>query len=236
LSPDRGHRPDKVFLAFCPARVIMLSGKIWIEHSIRFPEIKGKQDVIQTGGYINDLAKNSAFIPRAILLMPLVAAAFFFLREDRKRALLRVKQLLRQGWTVAFLFYLSFLLMCTVYGRDLTNPYQSVFTHFGFTNDEKWNRQIIENVLIFIPLTFLYLKAFRVRRPVLSAAKLSTVTTLFIELSQLFFWLGEFQFSDLVYNFIGGMTGYGLWRLVNRTGRWMRKHIGKTNDGSGSRG
>lgn len=168
---------------------------------------------------LSDLAAQSAYLCRAVLLMVLLAAAFLFAQEHGSEAVNKLKQLFRQGWMTAFLFYLAFMLISTVFSRETTNPYSSVLSHFGFQDDVKWNNEIIENVLLFIPYTFFFLQSFKVEHPLRSAALVSGFTTLFIELSQLLFWLGSFQFSDIVHNMLGGMLGCGLWYMIRQIKR-----------------
>ena len=84
--------------------------------------------------------------------------------------------------------------------------------NFGFRrNDAAWNREIIENILIFTPYTFIFLWAFRPGKPWKAALILSAVTTCVIELSQLVMWLGYFQLADIVHNVLGGMIGCAAW-------------------------
>ena len=113
---------------------------------------------------------------------------------------------------VLFLFYASLLLVSTVFSRENINPYQSVFEDFGLRDDVKWNNEIIENILLFIPLTILFLNAFSPEKPWKASLILSACATGFIEFSQLLFWLGEFQLADIFHNIVGGMIGYGIWR------------------------
>ena len=75
----------------------------------------------------------------------------------------------------------------------------------------KWNNEIIENILLFIPLTLLFLNAFNPEKPWKASLILSACATGFIELSQLLFWLGEFQLADIFHNIIGGLVGCGIW-------------------------
>ncbi len=119
--------------------------------------------------------------------------------------------------TGLFLFYLSFLLISTVFARERINPCGYVLTHFGFRrNDVVWNNEIIENILFFIPYSVFFLAAFRPAKPLLSAFTVSAVTSCVIELSQLILWLGEFQLSDIFHNILGGIIGCGLWLAVKR--------------------
>ena len=112
------------------------------------------------------------------------------------------------------MFYLSFLLISTLLSRDTTNPYRNVFAHFGFRKDVKWNNEIIENILFFIPYSLFFLAAFRPEKPWRDTLILSASTTCVIEFSQLLFWLGDFQLSDIFHNILGGMIGCLLWCLV----------------------
>lgn len=168
---------------------------------------------------LQDILTQGAFLTRALLMLPLLCLAFLFLKEHRGESFRLLKELAKHGWQIAFLFYLSFMLVSTLLSRSTINPYRSILLHFGFTSDAKWNNEIIENTLLFIPYIPLALTAFRFRRPWLAALILSAGTTVFIEGMQLLLWLGEFQLSDLFHNFIGGMLGCGLWYLAG----WIRK-------------
>ena len=46
-----------------------------------------------------------------------------------------------------------------------------------------------------------------------TAMILALGTTVFVELSQLIYWLREFQLFDLVHNIIGGVIGCALWHI-----------------------
>ena len=83
--------------------------------------------------------------------------------------------------------------------------------HFFFGKNARVNWFLVENMLVFAVYILLYLMAFRPEKPWQAALALSCCTTVFIEVSQLLFWLGSFQFSDMLYNVIGGMIGCGVW-------------------------
>lgn len=154
----------------------------------------------------------------ACLLTILFSMAFILAGEKGLKSKLAAFWYTRKK-LILFLLSLSFVLMATVFGRQTTMPLKSVFTHMFFVADnEGWNNEIIENVFLFIPLTYLFLNSFEKRpdRPVRYAFLLALGTSLFAELSQLLFWLGHFQFSDILYNTIGGMLGCLLWYGVCR--------------------
>ena len=113
------------------------------------------------------------------------------------------------------------MLVSTVFSRKITKPYGRVFNDFGIMVNGKINREFLENVLLFIPCSFLYLQAFKPQKPMKSALVMVTFTTAFIELTQLLFWLGQFQISDLVHNILGGLIGIGVWLTTN--GRSIKK-------------
>jgi glycopeptide antibiotics resistance protein len=113
------------------------------------------------------------------------------------------------------------MLVSTVFSRKITNPYGRVFNDFGIMVNGKINREFFENVLLFIPYSFLYLKAFSPKRSIKSALAMALLTTAFIEMTQLLLWLGRFQISDLVHNLMGGLIGIGVWFTIN--GRSIKK-------------
>lgn len=95
----------------------------------------------------------------------------------------------------------------------------------------------IENIILFIPFMVLLLWAFHrkffknVKVKFLNSIEKSFVVSLsfslLIEFTQLFFKLGTFQLSDLVFNTLGGIIGgiiyYCIYRFKERKDRKMLK-------------
>lgn len=162
---------------------------------------------------MKDILSQGVFIPRALLLAALFTAFGAFLQGIGSGERWWLRNVWKQWRVGLFLFYLAFLLVSTVFSRTITNPYQSIFNNFGFRNDVKWNNEIIENILFFVPLTLTFLQAFRPKKPWIASLILSVCVTCFIELSQLLFWLGEFQLADIFHNIVGGLVGCGIWRI-----------------------
>ena len=150
----------------------------------------------------------------ALLLTMLLLLAWPSIQSGAWRT--RLKQALRrEGRLALFLLYLSLLLVSTVFSRHhIANPLRDLFSHFG-PGTKRWNLQIIENVLLFVPYTLLGLTAFPCKRPIRRALLMSVALTMFIELSQLIFFLGYFQLSDLFHNVLGGLIGGGLWAAIH---------------------
>lgn len=123
-----------------------------------------------------------------------------------------------------FFFYVAFLLMAAALGRNanVKNPLSNLFDNF-------WpiGRQEIENILIFVPVSFLFLFAYASRRKLRAAVLSALAVSLFIELSQLISWLGVFQFSDLLFNTLGGALGGALYCGVAEGWTFLRKKRGR---------
>lgn len=156
------------------------------------------------------------------------AIAFLFFKENNEKAKWKLIEMLRKDrWTVAFLFYFALLLAGTLMGRPHTNPFVNVIGHIGFWNDDSFLGDGLVNILIFVPYTYLYIKAFKPDKPMRYSFCLAIVTTVIIELCQLLFWVGQFSIGDIMYNTIGGVLGYGIWSIVNIIKHDEEK---KTND------
>lgn len=153
------------------------------------------------------------YIPRAILLFIFVMLSYLYVSEHKKNTIDGIKLLLKQHWVSLLLLYFSYLLLSTVFARGITNPLQFVTDQFVFQNDQRLNAEIVQNVLLFIPYTFLILQSFKIECPFRVSLIVSLCTTVIIETIQLVFWLGAFQFSDIIYNTVGGIAGYLIWRI-----------------------
>lgn len=146
-----------------------------------------------------------------------VAVTFVFFKENGKKAKDKLLNLLKEPWLALFLVCVAYILTCTIVGRYFTKPYESVLGRFGLLNsDGGLNADMCANLVMFVPYTFLYIKAFKPAVPWKACLILSAVTTVILELSQLIGWLGNFQFADMVHNIIGGMIGCGIWYAIDR--------------------
>ena len=173
------------------------------------------------------IVKNSIlqfrFLPRAIVLSFIVAFAYLFIRDNNIKEIRdKLITIIKKPWLVLYLLFLSFILVCTLFSRQSIVPYKSILTGLSLYDNGRWNMQCIENILLFVPYTFSYLQALAPEKPLKAAFSLSLLTSLFIELSQLIFWLGAFQLSDLIYNVIGGMIGWLLWYILKVVMREIR--------------
>lgn len=162
---------------------------------------------------IQDIIRQLWDIPRTLMLAGLLVLAFLFFADIKKRKKEEILAFIKQRWKIAFIIYFSFILTGTIFSRQITNPYQSILKGF-ISNDTNWNKEIVENILLFVPYSFLFLQAFTPIHPWKSSILLTVITTVFIEISQLLFWLGFFQVADIIHNIIGGIIGIALWRVT----------------------
>ena len=152
------------------------------------------------------------FLPRAVVLTFIVTFAYLFIQDNgRKEIKDKLVSTIKRPWLLLFLLYLSFILVCTLFTRNTFVPYKSVLKGFKLYYNGRWNMGSIENIILYVPYTFLYLKAITPPKKLKSTFLLAFSTSMFVELSQLIFWLGAFQLSDLLYNVVGGMIGWLLW-------------------------
>ena len=163
-------------------------------------------------GLFNNCIAQLKFIPRAIALSFIVVFAYLFIRDNNRKEIWdKFVSIINKPWLVLYLLFLSFILVCTLFSRQSIVPYKSVFKGLRLYDKGRWSIECIENIILFVPYTFFYLQALAPEKPLKAAFLLALLTSLFIEFSQLFFWLGAFQLSDLIYNVIGGMIGWLLW-------------------------
>ena len=141
--------------------------------------------------------------------------SYLFINDNKGQVWKRLRNFFKQKWIVAFLGYAAFLFSATIIARFRSQPIFSGMGTFGIMKDGKWNKEIIVNIVLFIPYTFLYSKAFISGKTLLSTFLLSLCTSVFIELFQVAFWVGQGTVADVIHNVIGGLIGYSLWYLIN---------------------
>lgn len=122
----------------------------------------------------------------------------------------------KNDFRIAFLlaFYAALVLFRTLFNRFAwTNPLQNVIGIFGLYNaNGELTTEAIENVILFIPLIFLWLwvadkQEFTFIKTISYATRNALLCSFLIEMAQLLLRVGQVQISDLVYNTLGGIIG-----------------------------
>ncbi len=139
-------------------------------------------------------------------------------------------------WTLVFVSYAVVLYTVTLRRAEIWHT-QTVYPLF-YSYKSAWNsfnvtewRNIILNILMFVPFGFLLPSAFVFFRKFWKTYLAGFVVTLGIECSQLIFALGIFECDDIFNNFLGVMVGYGFYaivRLVIALAKKRKCSVGKT--------
>ncbi len=120
---------------------------------------------------------------------------------------------------IALAVYLAFLIWGTLLNREIGSikdmelvPFWSYREYF-VEKDIPLLKQMIYNVLVFIPWPFLFSLVFPAMRKFRWAVGSAFLFSVFIEVMQLVFKLGLFEFDDMFHNVLGAVIGYYIWEL-----------------------
>lgn len=136
-------------------------------------------------------------------------------------------------------FYITMVLFKTLINRDMwMNPLCDVWGVWGIyrynavTGQRILTSECIENFLLLMPYIILIFWNFEekifgnkvyIGKIINKSIKIAFLSSLTIELLQLFLRLGTFQISDLFFNTIGGLAGGILYFLVNAVVERIRR-------------
>ena len=119
---------------------------------------------------------------------------------------------------LALSIYMVFLLGGTILNREIGKEYGVELVPFWSYADllSEWSIpmavQILYNILVFIPWGFLLPEMTRVSRKIRTVALSAFGLSFSIEVIQLVFKMGLFEFDDMFHNVLGAVIGYGIWR------------------------
>ena len=137
--------------------------------------------------------------------------------------------------------FLFFLYVYFIFDRTLLSR------HFGWSSglgnimggwtllDSKTGKitfEAIENFAFFIPYIILFFLSFNTVKRGMEILKKSflvgALTSIFIEMGQMIFKVGEFQISDLTYNTVGAVIGGGVYVLGVKMRKLKRDNLSET--------
>ena len=142
----------------------------------------------------------------------------FLLRRNKSQGQSVSKKEILCG--LALSIYLIFLLGGTLLNREVGNEYLIEWVPFWSYGDLyfEWNKslaiQIVYNVLVFIPWGILAPETFLKMRSIRWVIGSAVLFSFLIEVAQLIFKLGLFEFDDVFHNTLGAMIGYAIWRVL----------------------
>lgn len=133
---------------------------------------------------------------------------------------LRTHRHYRKYLTVSAVIYILVLLYVTLLGRTVKSESQMELSflweyQLALSGNTGWWIQIFDNIMLFVPMGWLF-GTLKSNTNFKGSALFGLCVSLFIDLSQLVFKLGLFEFDDILNNTIGMMVGYGLYRLLER--------------------
>lgn len=121
---------------------------------------------------------------------------------------------------LALSIYLVFLVGGTLLNRTIEEEYQielGVFWSYRevfATHNRHLAWQMFYNVLAFIPWGFLIPGVWKKMQSFRRIVGSAVIASGLIELLQLVFKCGLFEFDDVFHNVIGAMIGYGIWLKI----------------------
>ena len=171
----------------------------------------------------------SAFFPSSAIFAVTTTILFWCLneygiRESLVKFISEIKKERQWRYRFLFLMYAYFVLDRTLLSRSFewTNGMKSVLSGgWGFhaIDTGQFTLEAVENFLFFMPLVFLMFASFfrkvRFNKCIKASFKIGFCTSMFIELNQMLFKIGEFQVADLVYNTSGAVMGGVLYWLIS---------------------
>lgn len=83
----------------------------------------------------------------------------------------------------------------------------------------------VENIVMFIPFGFLFIKVFHKFRPWWKCLLVACMVSSAIEIMQFIFKLGESQIIDIYMNMIGALVGYAFENVAHFLWKKMRKIV-----------
>ncbi len=148
--------------------------------------------------------------------------SFYILGKDNRKGLLK-KIFKNKDMLCLFLFIFftfSVFYLAVIQRECVYSPLSNVFGGWSPYNNEtnSIDYQMIGNIFLLIPSSILFsiltFDEYFVLKPLLKTVLASFLFSLFIELCQLIFSKGTFQFSDIVYNTLGGLIGALIYLLA----------------------
>lgn len=127
----------------------------------------------------------------------------------------------------ALVVYICLILFRTIFCRQIWgNPIGDVLGNWSLQfSDGTLSTELIENIILFIPFSYLTLRVFRdnllhekmrLKSICWNTTKLSFVFSFGIELCQILLRVGTFQISDLVTNTFGGTIGGVIYWIYSK--------------------
>ncbi len=185
--------------------------------------------------YINIRYYLNNYLTVPFLIALLITALCLFIRYKKDKecrnffSYIKVRSVLKKTLgTFITSFYLTIIVHATVLSR-LDKPRQNPLSNIwgGWKIEETmyfYDFSLLWNIVLFLPMCFVLVfysntslnKKHSHASLLIQSALYSFAISLFIELSQLILRVGTFQFADLFYNVLGGISGAVLFITITK--------------------
>lgn len=142
---------------------------------------------------------------------------FEVLRKIKRKFIKDKKNIYRLLLFIYIYFILDKTLLDRTFGAENNIELALTIPNILEINNARDNIEAIENLIFFIPYTFFLLQSSLLEKikSIKDILILSFFTSLVIEVLQYITTLGTFQLSDLLYNTLGGLVGYVIYKIIN---------------------
>ena len=175
------------------------------------------------------LSKN--YLSLGLIIALLIVGIFLFIyKKYMKKNNITIGKII---WMMVFCSYIVMILSATLFDRGQFFKESSIIP-FMYSYKDAWIhasarawRNIIFNILAFVPLGFLLPLGFKKLDRFWKVYCIGFLLTVLIECIQLFSGCGIFEVDDMINNLLGTMIGYGGYRLIFHSMSYIKKSKNK---------
>lgn len=157
----------------------------------------------------------------SVIALFILSGIYFFLRMREKKCGYKCNKA-KMISAILLTVYAALLIGGTIFNRTPQEEYQleliPFWSYIQVFRERNLNllRQMISNVLVFIPWPILFASVFPVMRTFRLAVGSAFLFSALVEITQLVLRIGLFEFDDMFHNVLGAVIGYGIWMFYRR--------------------
>ena len=143
-------------------------------------------------------------------------------REKGKQNILKLDMV----YGIILSAYMALLISCTMLARSTGEEFQIELLPFWSYRAliNEWNGNLaiqnVNNIFMFVPWGILYATVSTQMQKIYWNVGSASLFSILIEVIQLIFRCGLFEFDDMYHNTLGAAVGYGIWRGI---GLWKTR-------------
>ena len=151
-------------------------------------------------------------------LILLVAFLYVFKRRHPDEKIQTKEIVLAFVMSIYLVSILAGTLLNRTSGQEYGFEWQLFWSYLEAVRERDWRvaLQIVCNVVAFVPWGFLFPFVLDYTKRIKGMLIITLGFSLLIEIIQIVFRCGLFEFDDIFHNTLGALIGYGLWKLVSK--------------------